>query len=95
MKIAYDLNNPNDKNGTLLGTVVLDDGELIDLTQQAYITQGGTPTVCWYEAHAESRTQKDEDGETVVHKVRWEITNPEADDAEDACDWDDFTVSKL
>jgi len=95
MKIAYDLNNPNDKNGVLLGTVVMDSGKLIYLTQQAYITQGGTPTVCWYEAQAESRTTKDDDGEPAKYKVRWDITNPDAEEAEGACEWDIFTIFKI
>ena len=94
MKIEYRKDNPHNGQHKTLGTIIKDDGELIDLTQQAYINQGGTPTSCWYEAHAVSRTKKDDDGEPIEYRVTWEIINEDAEEEEDACDWETFEIEE-
>lgn len=98
MKLQYSQNNPHATTGINAcdpGTIVKDDGEIIDIMQQAYITQGGTPTSVWYEAHATSRTRTDDDGEPISYKVKWQITNDATDDESEACDWDDFDLEEI
>jgi hypothetical protein len=98
MKLQYGQNSPYTTtgiNGCDHGTIIKNDGEIIDMTQQAYINQGGTPTDCWYEARATSRTRRDADGDPVQYKVQWEITNSDTDDESEACNWDDFSVSEI
>jgi|DEB0MinimDraft_6_1074348.scaffolds.fasta_scaffold04600_11 hypothetical protein len=94
MEIEYRKDNPHNGANNILGTIV-DGNHLIDLTQNAYINQGGTPAECWYEARAESRTRKDEYGEPVQYRVTWDIANPNTEDESEACDWDDFEIEEL
>ena len=82
-------------NGCDYGTIIKNDGEIIDMTQQAYINQGGTSTECWYEARATSRTRRDADGDPIQYKVTWEITDSNTDDESDACNWDDFFIAEI
>ena len=56
------------------------------LTEQAYFdfSQGKT----WYAADAISPDEIRPDGTAPVWRVEWEITNPDAENEEDACDWE-------
>lgn len=100
MKLKYGQNNPHSATGINycdFGTIIKDDGEIIDITQQAYLNQGGTPTSVWYEAHATSRTRKDTDGEPIGYKVFWSIKEGEeqSEFESEACDWDDFELEEI
>ena len=100
MKLEYGQNNPHNITGINAcdyGTIIKDDGELIDLTQQAHINQGGTPTECWYEAHATSRTRMDADGQPAQYKVYWSIKDgaEEIEDESESCDWDNFELAEI
>ena len=55
------------------------------LTTQAYLdfSQGDT----WYAADAISPDEIRHDGTAPVWRVEWDITNPDANNEEDACDW--------
>lgn len=94
MEMELRKDNPYNPQHGILGTIV-DGDHLIDLQEDAYINQGGTPTKCWYEAHAESRTRKDDDGDPIAYKVRWEITDRETENEEDCCDWGVFEIEEL
>ena len=106
MKIIFDDNNPHDSKNRIgsdpicsshssrLGTIV-DGGHFMDLAQDAFINQDGTPPECYYMAYAYSRSKTDDDGDPIVYKVRWEIENHETEDESEACDWDKFTVEEL
>jgi hypothetical protein len=100
MKLEYGQKNPHNTTGINacdFGTITKDDGEIIDITQQAYINQGGAPASVWYEAHATSRTRKDEDGELIGYKVFWSIKDgaEEIEDESEACDWDEFELKEI
>jgi hypothetical protein len=56
----------------------------LELLETPYITQGGTPTVAYYEAEAV-------DVEGNSYTVRWDITDNDTEEASEACDWDAFT----
>jgi hypothetical protein len=58
-------------------------GKQLKITQQPY--PDGTSDAPVYRASAE-----DSDGST--YRVMWPMTDPDADDGADACDWDDYTV---
>lgn len=92
MKLEYRKDNPHNARHEILGTIIADDGEMIDLTEQAWINQAGAPAKCWYEAEAISRTKKDDEGKPVEYRVTWQIVDESAEDAENACDWDKFEV---
>lgn len=62
------------------GTVTYQGREL-EITQQPYICDDGEK----YEAMA-----KDDE---CIYYVRWPVTHPDAEEAEDMCDWDNYTVS--
>ena len=55
------------------------------LTTQAYLdcSQGYT----WYAADAISPDEISPDGTAPVWRVEWDISNPDATNEEDACDW--------
>jgi hypothetical protein len=65
-------------------------GLTLTITQVAYIDREFATGIerDVYRAHA-----VDADG--ADYKVTWEITNPDADDTSDACDWTVYTVRKL
>jgi len=97
MELKHGLNNPHNRHNRHnndFGTIV-DGYELIDLTQNAYITQAGAPAECYYQALGESRSRTDVDGEPVRYMVKWEIANPDTEDESEACDWDAFEIEQV
>ena len=69
-------------NGTLAATA---DHPALVLTDQAYLDYDQHDT--WYAAYAISADDIRPDGTAPVWRVEWDITNPDADNEEDACDW--------
>jgi hypothetical protein len=88
MKIDYSIHNPHDQGGVSFGTIVMDDGSLVYLTQQAYLD--GTFENPVYRAAAE-------DAEGNEYNVFWTPVENymELEDESDCCDWDDFSVDKI
>ena len=63
----------------------------IKLTQAAYLSDDGLT----YQASARDITydiDSGDSGDGIDYTVYWNITNPKADEPEDQCDWDTYTV---
>jgi hypothetical protein len=90
MKLEHGHNTSTDDHGT----IIKDDGEIIDLTQEAYID--GTNDSPFYRAAAVSRTRVDADGDPVQYHVFWSLKEGAEDlgDESEACDWDDFELEE-
>lgn len=58
----------------------------ITLTQQAYLQSNGNDN--WYQAAGIDADDND-------YLIKWEITNPDAEDESDACDWTQYEVIEL
>ena len=69
-------------NGTIDATA---DHPALVLTTQAYLDSA--PGKTWYAAYAISQDGISTDGTAPVWRVEWDITNPDAENEEDACDW--------
>lgn len=59
-------------------------GEHYTLTQMAYLKDDSTYTAL----AIRSNDERDEDGYQTAYTITWSISNPEAEDEGDACDWD-------
>lgn len=67
------------------GTIIFE-GERYILTQMAYIA--GTDDNPHYTAMAiRADAQPDADGWVPAYSIRWDISNPDAEEECDACDW--------
>lgn len=91
MKLDQTIANPHDTRSVRFGTVVMDDGKLVFMTQQAYLS--GSNESPRYEARA-----VDVDGNDYL--VTWipydNYQERMAEDDESACcDWDVFSVAAL
>lgn len=69
-------------NGTIDAAA---DHPALVLTTQAYMDF--VPGKAWYAADAISPDEIRRDGTAPIWRVEWDITNPGADNEEDACDW--------
>ena len=69
-------------NGTIDATK---DNPALVLTTQAYMDF--LPGKTWYAADAISPDEICTDGTAPVWRVEWDITNQDANNEEDACDW--------
>ena len=69
-------------NGTIDAN---DDHPALVLTTQAYMDFA--PGKTWYVANAISPAEIRPDGTAPVWRVEWDITNPDAENEEDTCDW--------
>lgn len=58
------------------------EGKTITLTQQPYL-------------HADTYRASGVDAAGDLYQVDWAITNPDAEDESDACDWNDYTVQHI
>lgn len=88
MKLDYTTTNPHDEANCTFGTITMDDGKLVYLTQQAYLA--GTNEDPRYQASA-----VDADGND--YQVAWTPYENfmEFEDESDCCDWDKFEVRAL
>lgn len=69
------------------GEMLLNDGEkVLKLDEDAFISPGPDPKTYQAEATCD---------ENYGYLITWPITNYDAEDAEDACDWDDFSVTVI
>lgn len=74
------------------------EGKTLALYQDAYPTSDSDRHhelgSSYYAASAITREECEEYGDQAepTHRVTWEITNPEAEDESDTCDWSDYTV---
>lgn len=66
------------------GTLNLDSGEEVALIQQAYLDYCPTDGSAYY---AGAKTECDKS-----YVVRWTITNSDAENEADSCDWTEFTA---
>lgn len=65
------------------------------LTDEAYLDNDNYGNAAYF-AHAVKLGDEIEDGEAKLYLVQFEITNPETEDASEACDWSvvqDYSVS--
>lgn len=88
MNLDYTTTNPNDETNCKFGTIKMDGGKLVFLTQQAYLA--GTNENPRYQAAA-----IDADGND--YQVTWTPYENfmEFEDESDCCDWDKFEVLAL
>lgn len=64
----------------------------IKLTQAAYISNNSADlNECFYTAQAVAITPNEE-GDFEEYKVRWDITNPTAENEDECCDWGKYDV---
>lgn len=67
-------------------TMIIHNNILLGLLEEAYLTDNTGEY--FYQAEAIDKYRNE-------YLITWEITNPEAQEEENACDWKNYTVEKL
>jgi hypothetical protein len=75
------------KDNNNICTDIQYEGKKIYLVQDSYFDNDNWGDAC---AFADAI---DVDGN--LYRVKWEITNPDAEDGSDACDWDNYSVKRI
>lgn len=69
-------------------TCTAEDGKVFQPIEEAYFDQNAYSGASYYIATAISPDDhEDGDGNVPVYEIKFAITNPEAEEAENACDW--------
>ena len=68
-------------------TCTAEDGKVFQPIEDAYFDQNSYSGESYYIAKAISPDDTPEDGDVPVYEIEFAITNHEAEEAENACDW--------